>query len=422
MIRDVLAVAKGTMLGQAIFALLSPVVTRLYSTHELGIYGLVMAFAGVAVPVAGLRFELAAIAVKDEARARDLLLLSLLAIVPVAAVAAAGLITLKSASLWSYAAVSWGLVAMAIAIVIVSGVLATLRSSLIRRQRFGGVARSLAWQGVIRGAFPVGVATLTRGALGLTSGELVSRLIGVLILLRHGGGILERLPSTLVVRRLRETAAIFWKYPALMVPSSLLDAIAVAIPVPIVATCYDLETAGKFALVQRLAILPAAFIVSSVGDVFHSHAAQVMQEGGRSARQFLFAIARPLLLFALAVYLPLAVLAPFAAPWIFGREWTQIGIMIAALAPMCVVQTVVSPLSRGLLLGKKEERKLLADIVCLIIPAGTLYLASGKPIATAIAFFSLASVCAYAVYFLIIVVTFTTTHGVQPDEQSSEMP
>jgi hypothetical protein len=76
----------------------------------------------------------------------------------------------------------------------------------------------------------------------------------------------------------------------------------------------------------------------------------------------------------------------------------------------------------GLLRGKKEERKLLADGVHLIIPAGALYLASGKPIVTAITYSSLAAVCAYAFYFLIIVVTFTAAHGVQPDEQLNEIP
>ena len=38
--------------------LVTPLITRLYPSVQLGIYGLALAFVGVAAPVAGLRFEL----------------------------------------------------------------------------------------------------------------------------------------------------------------------------------------------------------------------------------------------------------------------------------------------------------------------------------------------------------------------------
>ena len=53
LIGDVLLVARGTVIGHAPFVLVTPLITRLYPPVELGIYGLALAFVGVAVPVAG---------------------------------------------------------------------------------------------------------------------------------------------------------------------------------------------------------------------------------------------------------------------------------------------------------------------------------------------------------------------------------
>ena len=51
----------------------------------------------------------------------------------------------------------------------------------------------------------------------------------------------------------------------------------------------------------------------------------------------------------------------------------------------------------------REERKLIADITCLVLPITALYLASGRPMLVAIACFSAASVIAFVVYYVVIV-------------------
>jgi lipopolysaccharide exporter len=403
LIGDVLLVARGTVIGHAPFVLVTPLITRLYPPVELGIYGLALAFVGVAVPVAGLRFELAAISARDQDDARALLLLSALAILPVTCACVMLLGGLKALGIGSYNALPWAIVAATAGTIPAAGAYATLRCWLVRRHRFGLVANSLTLQGCLRAALPVLLAPLGAGALLLIASELIARLSAAALMVRRGGLSTAlgsaRVPATALWERVRR----FWKYPALLGPSALIDAAATALPVPILATCYGLEAAGKFALVQRLTILPAALIVSSVGDVFHAHAAGIVGQRPGMVGGFLAATAARLLLFALVVYIPIALIAPFAAGWVFGQEWADAGPMIAVLAPLCIAQTTVSPISRGLLLSGREERKLIADVTCLVLPITALYLASGRPMLVAIACFSAASVVAFVVYYVVIV-------------------
>ena len=400
---DVLLVARGTVIGQAPFVLVTPFITRWYPPAELGIYGLALAFVGIATPVTGLRFELAAISAQDRDDARALLLLSALAILPVACAATVLLCGLKVLGFGSYNALPWWIIAATGATIAAAGAYSTLRCWLVRRHRFGLVANSLTLQGWVRAGIPVILAPFGAGAPLLIGAELASRLSAAWLMVRRGGLTAALSDTRVSASALWVRVKKFWKYPALLGPSALIDAAATALPVPILATCYGLDAAGKFALVQRLVILPAALIVSSVGDVFHAHAASIVGPRPGSVSGFLAATAARLLLFALVVYVPIALVAPFAAAWVFGRQWADAGPMITVLAPLCVAQTVVSPISRGLLLSGREERKLLADIACLVLPIATLYLASGHPMLVAIACFSAAAVVASVIYYAVIV-------------------
>jgi O-antigen/teichoic acid export membrane protein len=401
---DALLVARGTVIGQAPFVLLTPVITRLFSTRELGIYGLALAFVGIAGPVAGLRLELAAISARDDGEARALLILSALAMLPVTLLSVIILCVLKARGVGAYGALSWWVVALTGATIAAAGLYASMRSWLVRRGRIQLVANSLAVQGCLRAGIPVAFVWLSAGAGLLIGAELIARA-SVVALMARGGGLWAALKRTPVrLRSLREPLMRYWKYPVLMGPSALIDAAATALPVPILASHYGLGAAGKFALVQRLVMLPAALVVGSVGDVFHAHAADVVGgSGGVAVTKFLTGTAARLLLLGIVVYVPVAVIAPFAASWVFGPTWADAGILIALLAPLCIAQTTVTPISRGLLLSGREERKLLADIVCLVLPVTTLYLARNQPMTIAVAYFSAAATVAYIVYYAVIV-------------------
>ena len=403
LLRDILLVARGTVFGQLPFVLLTPLIARLYPASELGIYGLALAFVSVAAQVVGLRFELAAMSTPDANDARALFLLSGLSILPITAVCTLLLTELKVLHIGSYQALSWWLVAATGATVAASGSYSTLRCWLARRHRFARVASSLTVQGSARALLAIGLAWVAKSAPMLVLSELLGRLGAILVMLYHSGFFGALRATRISFTALRERAARFWKYPVLLAPSALIDAAATALPVPILASCYGLEGAGKFVLVQRLMLLPAALIVGSVGDVFHVHAVEVVRQRPAAVSGFLAKTAMRLLLFALVVYVPVAVVGPLVARWWFGSAWTEAGPMMTALAPLCIAQTVVSPISRGLLVSGREERKLLADLACLVLPVSALYLASSGSIVFAIGCFSAASVLAFVIYYLVVV-------------------
>jgi lipopolysaccharide exporter len=378
-------------------------ITRLFAAGDLGIYGVAAAFIGIAGPVAGLRFELAALSARDPHDARALTWLSALSIVPVTLAATGVLCLLKVLDIGSYGALSWSLVSITGGTVAVAGVYSTVRCWRAREGRFRLIANSLTLQGCLRAAIPVLLAPLSAGAALLLSAEFVARASSIWVMVRGSGVTREPAGPRLTYLTLRSRVQLYWKYPLLLAPSTLIDAAATMIPIPMLASNYGLAAAGKFALVQRLVLLPVALIVGSVGDVFHAHAATVADARDNAVGHFVAATAKRLLLLALLVYVPVAVVAPMVGGWLFGAQWSDAGPMMALLTPLCVAQTTVSPISRGLLLSGREERKLIADVVCLVLPVLALTLARSQPLLVGIACFSASATIAYAIYYVVIV-------------------
>src|SRR5690606_13058502 len=90
------------------------------------------------------------------------------------------------------------------------------------------------------------------GLAGLLLGELVGRLIGVTRMVHVARPTLARALAEPVPMSLRRIATEFAQFPLAGVPSSLLNALALHLPTPLLAAAYGLPVAGFFALVQRV--------------------------------------------------------------------------------------------------------------------------------------------------------------------------
>lgn len=75
---DVLTLATGTVLAQALAVLAAPLLTRLYSPGDFGIYALFLSLTGIVSVIACLRYDLAIMLPDKDGEAVNVLALSLL--------------------------------------------------------------------------------------------------------------------------------------------------------------------------------------------------------------------------------------------------------------------------------------------------------------------------------------------------------
>jgi O-antigen/teichoic acid export membrane protein len=364
----------------------------------------VVSFLGVAGVVLGGRYDMAIVSAPDDREADCLLAVSLLTVAPLTLLAAAvlaGMIRLDVLSYGSLPLWSLGLVVPALAM---TGVFGALRFWFVRSGRYGGISRAVVLQGCGRALVPAGLGALQPGWIGLLLGEIAGRMLGVVRLWREAWPSLRQALRPFDRPYFRRVLAANWKYPGFVLPSSLLDALGAALPLPLVAQLYGSAAAGEYLLVMRLVSLPAGLVGMSVADVFHSRLAEVCRNEPERARPLLGRVSRQLAWIGLAVFFPAALVSPWVFGWVFGPAWSRAGWVLTVVAPLALAALVVSPVSRLLLTAGRQQDKLMADLAMVIAPLAGLLAgrALGCPFLGALAVCTGCQLAAYGFYYWLI--------------------
>lgn len=363
-----LKLGGGTAIAQALVVLSAPILTRLYSPAEMGQYGVWLSFVGFATVGVTLRYDMAIVPAQTDEEADRLLIIAAAVSVPMTLIASLlmfGMIASNSVSFGSLPRTAvWG----AFAVVLSFGLFTAVRYWAIRRHEFGGVARATVAQGVGRAAVPVAAGLLGLGWWGLVLGELAGRFLGIGRLLQ-----IAFHPMRDIVRRspraaFWKTAEINWRYPVIVAPSALLDALGGALALPLVAGAFGAPAAGQLLIVQRLAGLPAALIGASVADVFHARVSVLFRDDPGQVRSTLLRTVVRLTLIATAIYVPVAVVGIWGFASIFGEQWREAGYLVALFTPLSIAALAVSPVTRLYSVVHRPELKLIFDVGQIGVP------------------------------------------------------
>jgi O-antigen/teichoic acid export membrane protein len=402
--RSVVLLAGGTVIAQAITAGVSPLLTRLYDPGQLGQFGLFTSFVLVASVALSLRYELAIPSTANPMDAARLAIAALL-LVPAVAVVATGIyLALIALDIAGYGALP-PISAIACLVALLSfGIIGALRYWLVRTGGFAIVAQLGVVQSLGRAVVQVGLGLASVGVSGLLLGEVVGRSLGTTRLIQAGATPIRLAAGTISSGAIRELLRRYYRFPVYGLPSSIINALALYAPLPLIVKFYGLDAGGAFLLVQRVLSIPLAVIGSSVADVFHNRLAAAARSEPHRSRELLARSALALL----GIGLPIAVLVVLAGrpifAFVFGQSWSESGSMASAIAPWALAQFVVYPVSRAVLVYEAQRAKLAFDVVSLVGVVSSLTLASslGLDAVGAVALLSGVQALAYAFFFLVL--------------------
>ncbi|HMF28891.1 MAG TPA: oligosaccharide flippase family protein, partial [Candidatus Cybelea sp.] len=400
LLRHAVRLGGATGLSHVLVLLAAPFVTRLYTPKDFGDFGIIVSFAAMTSVAVSLRYDFAIPTARTDEEAAVLLRVSLALALPMSCVLAASMFGLQLAHIEPFVGLpKWSALVVA-PMLIVLGCVSALRLWCVRESNFDAVARALLAQGVGRAILPIALAHTISGFLGLAVAELVGRSLGVVSMLR---AMLRRITplrrgethASAIARRHR-------KFPLIVLPSSLVDAIGTSLPLFIVGALYGQSMAGQFVLVSQVAMVPGALIGATIGDIFYSEFARATRTEKAAVATILSQYARRLAAISVTIYVVSALLAPIAFPFVFGEEWRTAGKLFILLAPYLALSLLASPLSRALLAVNHQELKFAIDAMLLIFPPLTLWALREKSTIVAFGGYSLANACVYAVYLLLI--------------------
>lgn len=349
-VRGVLALATGTSIAQALLIAVSPILTRLYSPEDMGVFALFAALSGFLALVGTGRYELAVMLPQDDADADALVIVSL------AVSASFSLLLLLPIVAWRDAiasvlgndAVSPWLLLLPLS-VFVTGAYNALNYWLNRHKRFGRMSVNRVLQSGVGAGGQVVMGAASMGAAGLILGQLLGwGLTCALIAFSFARNV--RIRSLPRIRRLSRALAVrYANHPTHLLPAHGIGAAAQQVPILAISALFGAAAAGFYALAERIVYLPSALIANAIGDVYRQRASVQYREQGSFKRLFLMTLFGSAALAIIPVALVFA-LAPDLFALVFGESWRVAGDYARILLIASFFQFVFTPVDKGALI------------------------------------------------------------------------
>lgn len=331
---------SGSVLGQLISLAAYPVVTRLFSPADFGLFNVFYSYVEVFIILATGKYELAFPITADDAEARALLrhthrrnaVVSLTLLAVIALLLLCDALPGKSGAL--------GVIALLIPAVVFFGGNVRLHSFLYNRyQRYYPIAESAVVYGAATSLLKIAFGCLTHLApllskLGLPLATVLGQAaadLGYRLRMR-------RLPSSQRTPPSREaTRAVARKYrnfPWYVLPKDLISSFSYNLPLIWLALYFDSAAIGLFSLALTFTFRPVTLVNADMERVLYVRVNEKVvahEPVGRDLLRFLLRVNAVVLPACVALFL---VADPLFA-WVFGGQWEGCGYYVRCLLPWC---------------------------------------------------------------------------------------
>ncbi len=403
--RGVYILAGGVVLGQAVTVLVSPILTRLYSPEDFGVFGVYASILGIVTVVASLRYEYAIPLPDEDTTAANVLVLCFIILFGTTVLAwmatnALGDQIVTWANVPGLKPYLW-LVPLGM---LGAGTYQILSYWAVRKRDFPKIARTRISRGVGRAAIQVGVGFASSGPLGLLLGQLVGETVGSA---SFGQSVWKKDRASLKAVNLREihrAGSRYKRFPLFSGLGGLLDALGQHIPQILFAAFYGAQVAGWFALGQRVIAAPLNIVVDSVSQVYFGEAAKLPRDEPKAMRRLFLKLTGRLALIGGMPVVMICTLAPWFFTLVFGLEWQTAGRYVQILGLMFGFRFAVVPLSHTLNILERQDLFFGWQGTWMVLGIGALMLArvTGFSHIGAVTAYSLSMTATYVFLWVIL--------------------
>lgn len=343
--RSVLTLMTGTTLATVIPVAISPILTRLYSPSDFGLFAI---YSGVAallsVPATG-RYEMAIVLPAEDDDAFHVLGLSLLVAGLVASVCALAVLVMHSGLLTALHSpgLSRWLYLLPLGIVLTASI-QVFSYWLNRKQAYPRIAQSRILQSTTAAVLAIVLAPRNLGAGGLILSSMVGQMLAAVLLSLAAWSGLRGTGQRLGWTRMRQQAVRYKDFPRVNALHALLDNLGTSATAILLSHQFGSVVVGHYSIVMRVLTAPVALIGAAITQVFYRRAAEIHNGGGA-----LTGLMRSLLVRSAWIALPATLLLLIGAPTlftvIFGPKWAVAGNYARLLSPYMFFYFLAAPLA-----------------------------------------------------------------------------
>jgi len=376
--KNVLTLMTGTTIAQAIPIAISPILTRIYTPEDFGLFALYASIIMILSVMATGKYELAITIPKNNIEAKNIVMLSIIISVILSIFILLVLFIFSGvfASLLKNKHIEDLLFLLPISI-LSTGIYQSMNYFTNRESKFKRLALSRVVQ-----SFSVAFISLFFGyiiylncgmVLGSVFGQLLSTIILVKLVLNDNKNFLKNIS----LKKIFIVAKKYIKFPKFLIASNFINTFSQQLPIFLFSIYYSSAVVGYYMLSQRIIRTPSAILSNAVADVFRQKSSYQFSNFGNCSLLYNQTI-KKLLFISIIPFSLLFIIAPDFFSFIFGAKWRIAGEYVQIMSPMFFLQFISNPLSMLTVIANKQEYDIwwqsIFGIGTLIILFGTHYL------------------------------------------------
>lgn len=365
--RNIIIMVVGRIVSQTIPIILTPLLTRIYSPEDFGIFAVYSTIVSLLSMISNGRYCLSIILPKEREKAQSLVLLSSLITLITSIVFFLILLILGKDlfSILNIESISKYLVLLILNIVFI-GFYEAMFYYELREKRYRVLATNVIIQSLILISVRVGTGYLGYTDLGLILSYLIGYIIGYFLLLLRSD---IKFNITFFRDNVRKLISKYSNFPKYSLFSDGLAVLSDMSPSVLLNKAFGSTEAGYYSISDKILGSPTWFITSSVGDVFKQEASEQYRLKGTCIEIFT-KTSKALFYIGVIPFTLTFILAPYVVPFLLGENWSPAVDYIRILVIMYFSSFVVRPTAYVIYIVNKQSYAILFQgirLICIIL-------------------------------------------------------
>ncbi len=367
--KNVLTLMTGTTIAQSIPIAISPILTRIYTPEDFGVFAIYLSILSILAVIATGRYELAIMLPKQNRDAINIVALSFLIALSISLLLLIIIFLFKHhivLLLGNKEIENW-LYFIPLSLFIF-GLSNSLNYWNNRNKNYTLIAKAKINQSLGGGVVNLGLGFMQFSKFGLILGQLFGQIVSLIILLKVF--IINDFAYINGVNRLKIYALSkkYYRFPKINLPHAFLNTLSSNLPVLIISKFFNSSNVGFYSLSNLIVVIPMGIVSSAYSQVFLQKILELKKNRiVGSEIEFFKETVFKLLLYSASIFIVIFVFTEDIFAIVFSEEWRVAGVYTKILIPMLYLRFTGSIVSSIVIVYDKQYKALIIEILNIFL-------------------------------------------------------
>ena len=364
-IKQIITLASGTGIAQIIMVCSIPILTRIYSPENFGVFSVFLSLSAIIGVISTGRYDIAAVLPKKNSEALNVFRVAILFCVSTFLFS---LIIFGLLFIWEplpyptlYQICIWIPIG-----ILLHGLLSSYSLYSNRLKKYYIMTKSRVLSSITTAIVSISLGFWGFGFLGLIVGKVSGQALEILFL--HFGikKDLKGLFEHIELKSLKHTTYKYINFLKFSTAEALLNTGFKQIPVVLLSSFFGNAASGHFGVAQSALSKPTGILSGSVSSVFFEKAVSLNNSSPTQLKSFFLKNLKTLTIIIIPVSIFAMLFSPTLFAFVFGEAWRTSGVFAAWLMPYVAVTFVKAPLSSMIDIKNQLKKNLIFESSFLI--------------------------------------------------------